>query len=216
MLRAAFRRWRQKQQHKNQISSVHPTQGSPQHLRRIPSIRPPSFSPQQQLLRCHRPTLQCRQRIDQPHITIGKPVHLSQLTQGNVLRRPVTNPVQGQQPRYAPFPAGLKQSRIIEQCLSHPRQGPASAFRHAQRRQICVCQNPGLGKTWVTPGNAEFNGVPYRATSLPANRIAATTVICCPSTARIASSSPSHAPGTRRPGRSAINRAINGSTARCR
>ncbi|MNP20517.1 hypothetical protein D3C76_1130890 [compost metagenome] len=72
------------------------------------------------------------------------------------------------------------------------------------------------GKTWVNPGSAELNGVPYCATSLPANRIAATTVICCPNTARIANSKPSHAPGTRSPGRSAISRASSGSTARCR
>src|SRR3546814_20335183 len=38
-------------------------------------------------------------------------------------------------------------------------------------------------------------------TSFPASRTAAATVICWPSTARIAISKPSQAPGTRKPGR---------------
>ncbi|MNN17375.1 hypothetical protein D3C81_1305620 [compost metagenome] len=71
------------------------------------------------------------------------------------------------------------------------------------------------GNTCVNPGTVESSGAPYCATSFPARRIAATTVICCPSTARKASSKPSHAPGIRNPGRSAINRASNGSFARC-
>lgn len=44
------------------------------------------------------------------------------------------------------------------------------------------------------------NGSPHRSTSAAPSRRAAVTVICCPNTARTASSKPSQQPGARNPG----------------
>ena len=73
----------------------------------------------------------------------------------------------------------------------------------------------GVGNRWVIPACGVCRAWPYCATSLPARRIAATTVICWPSTARIASSNPSQVPGNRRPGRAATSCAIRGSCDNC-
>ena len=51
---------------------------------------------------------------------------------------------------------------------------------------------------------ASGSGSPYSATSLLPNWRAASTVTCCPSTARTASSNASQQPGVRSPGREAI------------
>ena len=56
---------------------------------------------------------------------------------------------------------------------------------------------------------------PCNATSCPASRRAAVTLICCPSTARTASSNPSQAPGARSPGLSATRGASSGSPDKC-
>ena len=56
---------------------------------------------------------------------------------------------------------------------------------------------------------------PCASTSLPSSLVAAGTVICWPKMARTASSKPSHAPGTRRPGLAATSGASTGSCARC-
>ena len=112
----------------------------------------------------------------QPDITMGKPIHISQLPQRNVLRRPLANSVQGQQSRHAALAIRLKQPRIIQQCLCHARQRPPATFRHAQRRQICRCQYVRLGKHMASiRAPTESSGAPYCATSFPARRIAATT-----------------------------------------
>ena len=73
----------------------------------------------------------------------------------------------------------------------------------------------GSGNTCVRPSSGRASGAPCAATSLPPRRIAATTVICWPSTARIASSKPSQAPGMRKPGRAAVSAASTGSCDSC-
>ena len=73
----------------------------------------------------------------------------------------------------------------------------------------------GSGKVEVNSPSGIRMGFPYASTSRPASRIAPGTVICCPNTARIASSNPSHAPGARSPGRLATSGANRGSAARC-
>lgn len=73
----------------------------------------------------------------------------------------------------------------------------------------------GVGNMCVSPSpQSDRNGSPYLATSFAARFTAATTVICWPSIARTATSKPSQAPGTRRPGRSATRGASSGSRPR--
>ena len=90
--------------------------------------------------------------------------------------------------------------------------GMPSVVRSADARRS------GTGKHMRQPPSSRPvppSGRPWRATSFPARPTAAATVICWPSTARTASSNPSHAPGTRRPGRAATRGARMGSSASC-
>jgi len=63
----------------------------------------------------------------------------------------------------------------------------------------------------VSPAGAPSTGSPKTATKRPASVVAPFTLTCWPITARIASSKPSKAPGTRSPGCRATTGAIAGS-----
>lgn len=76
--------------------------------------------------------------------------------------------------------------------LAHDAQRPPQASPGGLR------QHGREGKSRVSSGLRVAMGSPNRSTQpLPQRACAAATVICCPSTARTASSKPSKAPGTR-------------------
>ncbi len=77
-------------------------------------------------------------------------------------------------------------------------------------------KNSGVGNLRARPLPSKSAGAsvrcsPYVSTNRCASVVARATLICWPSTARTTISNPSHAPGTRRPGRSLIPSASNGS-----
>ena len=136
--------------------------------------------------------------------------------QRDVLRRPFPDsPDFPQAPdRDVQVVAGLEQRRVRQRRRGHGRQRARAAARHAQRRRSAAAMAAGSGNTCVRPSCGRASA-PCAATSLPPRRIAATTVICWPSTARIASSKPSQAPGMRKPGRAAVSAASTGSCDSC-
>jgi len=79
-------------------------------------------------------------------------------------------------------------------------------------RDSTVARRSAVGKTCVKVESFPSAMLsPCKATSCPASRRAAATLICCPRTARTANSKPSHPPGARRPGRAATKGARSGS-----
>ena len=83
--------------------------------------------------------------------------------------------------------------------------------RHPKPVRSAAATRSAVGKTADSPAHLVAVGMrPETArrassTSRPISRRAPLTVICCPSIARTASSKPSHAPGTRKPGRAATS-----------
>ena len=100
-----------------------------------------------------------------------------------------------------------------DQCHA-PRRGHSD-----QRPDPLEAIRAGVGNTCVSPSaSARRFGDRLAIAPPPAcppASSAAATEICCPSMARTASSNPSHAPGTRSPGRAATSGASTGSSARC-
>ena len=81
------------------------------------------------------------------------------------------------------------------------------AFGIRKLANAASVKHSGRGKACVRPGVATSSStrVPTADTICPTRRVAAFSVICCPSTARTAISNPSHPPGTRRPARAVTN-----------
>ena len=78
--------------------------------------------------------------------------------------------------------------------------GPPAWRRRPGRARPARRARPGVGKRWVTAPTGAGRSSPAASTSRPATVRAPGTETCCPMTARTASSKPSAAPGTRRPG----------------
>ena len=111
--------------------------------------------------------------------------------------------------------AGLEQRRVRQRRRGHGRQRARALRGMPSGARSAAAMAAGSGNTCVRPSCGRASGAPCAATSLPPRRIAATTVICWPSTARIASSKPSQAPGMRKPGRAAVSAASTGSCDSC-
>ncbi len=80
------------------------------------------------------------------------------------------------------------------------RRRPAGMAKAPGSRAASSASAAGVGKRWVIAPSAPGSGSPAACTSRPATVRAPGTETCWPITARTASSKPSAAPGTRRPG----------------
>ena len=138
----------------------------------------------------------------------------------DVLRRPLADPAAGPQRARSP-PRGRsapKRCGIGGGRGGDSRQRRGARARHPERRRDprrpdASGVGKGVGQIVAVRLGADARRRP-RPACRPGLRAAA-TVICWPSTARTASSKPSQAPGTRRPGRARTSGASAGSVARC-
>ena len=94
------------------------------------------------------------------------------------------------------------------------RRRPAGMENAPGSRSARSTRAAGVGKRWVTAPTGAGRRSPAARTSRPATVRAPGTETCCPMTARTASSKPSAAPGTRRPGSRRTRSPISGSSHR--
>ena len=90
-------------------------------------------------------------------------------------------------------PRARAPSGIVRGC----RRCPSAPISVRQPRAM----RAAVGASRLSSGQGVAMGSPKASAHRPAMVVAAFTDTCCPSTARTASSNPSNAPGTRRPGR---------------
>ncbi len=131
--------------------------------------------------------------------------------------------VQGPTPRIAVSAAHVHArsapgSRTTSPSASADAIDPSTARRDAGipiAARSASASDSGVGNRCVSPPSGPARGVPARATSRAASVRAAATLICWPSTARVAISAPSTAPGSRSPGAFATNGPRSGSVPSC-
>ena len=91
-------------------------------------------------------------------------------------------------------------ARTASASATRARRRPAGMAKAPGSRSASSTSAAGVGKRWVIVPSGPGSGSPAACTSRPATVRAPGTETCWPMTARTASSKPSAAPGTRRPG----------------
>src|SRR5260370_3565850 len=115
-----------------------PLRDSPEMLRAIRTPGPPLLSPRQELIGCWPLPLTIGQRAHQADVRGGKGIGLAQLTQGNVLRRPFTDPAYRAKPLNCFVEAAVctEEIRIGDDRGSDSRKRGGPAPGHAEGCEI--------------------------------------------------------------------------------
>ena len=138
--------------------------------------------------------------VDEQYVGIGQGPH------GQVVGRPRPYARYREQlpAGLRPIGAAVQDEHPVGDSLRQRLQRAPTAARHRQRLGVDLGE---LSRGREVSDSASNAGVPYSAASRPSSVRAPLTEICWPMTARTAISKPSTAPGERRPGRAATNRA---------
>ena len=160
-------------------------------------------------------------RLEQSQVSGRESIGPAQGSHGDILGGPVADPGKGLE--LADDGLGVGAGFQVDLASGDgPSDGPdarrCAARRSPGRSAPLVRQTPtvsGVGLRRVSPGTGVSSGSPKRSASRPARVVAARTEMRWPRMARIASSKPSNAPGTRNPGQRATTRASRESTERC-
>ena len=154
-------------------------------------------------------------RAQQPEIARGKRVGLAERAQRHVLHRPLADAGDREQGLAHRLRVGAGLER--ERRPTPPRARAGAASRRAREGRPIDAMSAstrasGRGNTTCTPSPS---GSPQRLAMRPVIVVAAATEICCPTIARIASSNPFQAPGTRSAGQRSTHGRSSRSRRRC-